>query len=112
MRKPTTEKAEVARLRRIYKDLPPNKLAIADGLIVQAARLRVRLDELWEDIQENGSLEPFVQSSATEPYLRERPASKMFTATDKSYQSIIKQLDALTPVSAPRSKLAEMLDDD
>ena len=111
MRKPATEKTEVARLRRIYKDLPPNKLAIA-GLIVQAARLRVRLDELWEDIQENGSLEPFVQSSATEPYLRERPASKMFTATDKSYQSIIKQLDALTPVSAPRSKLAEMLDDD
>ena len=112
MRKPTTEKTEVARLRRIYKDLPPNKLAIADGLIVQAARLRVRLDELWKDIQENGSLEPFVQSSTTEPYLRERPASKMFTATDKSYQSIIKQLDALTPVSAPRSKLAEMLDDD
>ena len=47
-------KAEIARLKRIYKDLPKNQYEVAMGLIVQAARLRARLDELWEDIQENG----------------------------------------------------------
>lgn len=41
--KEITEESEIRRLRRIYKDLPPNEFAVAQGLIVQAARLRVRL---------------------------------------------------------------------
>ena len=60
-----TEKSEIARLTKIYKNLPPNKFAVAQGLIVQAARLRVRLNQLWEDIQENGETERFTQSEKT-----------------------------------------------
>ena len=92
-----TEKSEIERLTEIYKDLPRNKLAVAQGLIQQAARLRVRLDKLWEDIQEHGETELFTQSENAPPYERERPASRTFTATDKSYQSIIKQLNELVP---------------
>ena len=32
-----------------------------------------------------------------EPYERERPASRIYTATNKSYQSIIKQLNDMIP---------------
>lgn len=92
-----TEKTETERLREIYKNLPPNKYAVAEGLIVQAARLRVRLDQLWRDLRKNGETEPFTQSPNAEPYDRERPASKIFTATDKNYQAIIKQLQELCP---------------
>ena len=53
---------EIARLNNIYKDLPPNQYAVAQGLIVQAARLRIRLDTLWEDIRKNGETEKFTQS--------------------------------------------------
>lgn len=106
-----TEKSEIERLTKIYKNLPPNKFAVAQGLIVQAARLRVRLNQLWEDIQENGETERFTQSEKTEPYERERPVARLFTSTDKNYQAIIKQLNELTPPSSNEGKLKELMRD-
>lgn len=111
MAKKRTEKSEINRLTKIFKDLPENQFAVAQGLIVQAARLRVRLDRLWEDIQENGETEQFSQSDKTDPYERERPAARLFTATDKNYQSVIKQLVEMVPQSQSRSKLAELMKD-
>lgn len=101
-------KAEIARLKRIYKDLPKNQYEVAMGLIVQAARLRARLDDLWKDIQDNGETELFSQSEKAEPYERERPAARLFTSTDKNYQSIMKQLADLTPPSKSISKLENL----
>ena len=91
------EQMEVERLTDLYKELPPKQFALAQGLIIQAARLRVRLDKLWAELEEKGETEWFTQSEKTEPYERERPASRTFTATDKSYQSIIKQLNDMLP---------------
>jgi hypothetical protein len=91
------EQAEIERLTEIYQELPPKQFALAQGLIIQAARLRVRLDKLWAELQEKGETEWFTQSEKTDPYERERPASRTFTATDKSYQSIIKQLNDMIP---------------
>ena len=107
-----TERSEIKRLTEIYKDLPPNEFAVAQGLIEQAARLRVRLDRLWKDLQKNGETELFSQSEKTQPYERERPSARLFTATDKNYQSIIKQLNELTPPSVAKSKLSELMEDE
>ena len=102
-----TEKSEITRLSSIYKGLPPNQMKVVEGLIVEAARLRVRLDYLWRDLQENGETESFTQSEKTEPYERERPQSRTYTATNKSYQAIIKQLSDLCPPSPEEDPLAE-----
>ncbi len=110
-KKRITEESEIRRLRRVYSGLPPNKRAVAEGLIIQAARLRVRLDQLWEDIQKNGETELFSQSDKTEPYDRERPSARLFTATDKNYQAIIRQLSDLTPPEARGSKLEALRDE-
>ncbi len=109
--KQTAEQAEIARLTEIYKDLPPNEFAVAQGLIVQAARLRARLDRLWADIEANGETEWFTQSEKTDPYERERPSARLFTATDKNYQAIIKQLNELTPPSKTGGKLEKLMQD-
>lgn len=101
------ERREYNRLKKIYAALPPNQLAVAEGLIRQAARLRVRLDALWEDLLENGETELFTQSANTDPYERERPSSRTFTATDKSYQAIIKQLNDICPEAQARDRLDE-----
>lgn len=111
MAKRITEESEIKRLTKIYKDLPENQFAVAQGLIVQAARLRVRLNQLWEEIQKHGETEMFSQSERTDPYERERPAARLFTATDKNYQSIIKQLNELIPPSKTSGKLSEMMRD-
>ena len=102
-----TEKSEITRLSRIYAGLPPNQMKVVEGLIVEAARLRVRLDYLWKDLQENGETEMFTQSERTDPYERERPQSRTYTATNKSYQAIIKQLSDLCPPSEEEDPLAE-----
>lgn len=103
---------EINRLRKLYKPLPENQFALVEGLIVQAARLRVRLDDLWADIQENGETELFNQSEKTEPYERRRPVAELFTATDKNYQAIIKLLDEKLPssISSGKSRLGALRD--
>lgn len=90
-------KKEFQRLKRIYKDLPKDAMSLVDGLLVEAARLRISLDFLWSDICVNGDTEMFSQSDKTEPYERERPAARLYNARNKSYQTIIKQLNDLRP---------------
>ena len=108
----TPEQLEVDRLTEIYQGLPPKQFALAQGLIIQAARLRVRLDKLWAELQEKGETEWFTQSDKTDPYERERPASRTFTATDKSYQSIIKQLNDMLPTETEKADDLELNLDD
>lgn len=100
MKQKTTVDAEIARLTELYEELPPKKFELAQGLILQAARLRVRLDKLWEEIEKDGDFEQFTQSEKTPSYERERPCARLFTQTDKNYQTIIKQLDAMLPPEA------------
>lgn len=107
------EKREIARLTELYKSLPSKQFAIAQGLIAEAARLRVRLDKLWEDIAENGETELFRQGSES-PYERERPVSRIYTATNKNYQMIIRQLNDMLPdepAIVADSKLGSFLDE-
>lgn len=85
-------KAEIKRLENIFKDMPQTEKTVVKGLIVQAARIRISLDEMWLDIVENGETEYFTQSEKTDPYERQRPISQIFTQRDKSYQTIIKLL--------------------
>lgn len=88
-------KKEYARLKRNYKELPPDTLKVVDGLLIQAARLRVSLDDAWEDIQTNGAYELFSQSEKMEPYERERPITRIYTQREQNYQKIIHQLTDL-----------------
>ena len=89
------------RLLAVYDVLPPRQFATAAGLIVQAARLRVQLDDLAADIAENGLAELFRQSVNVEPYQRERPAASLFGKLDKNYQAIMRQLSDLLPNEPP-----------
>lgn len=94
-------KKEKARLQKLYKDMPENQKKLTEGLIVQAARLRVLLDEMWVDITENGDYDLFSQSDKQEPYERERPAAKMYNSRNDSYCRILKQLSEILPEEKP-----------
>lgn len=106
--KEITEKSEIARLTKIYKNLPPHKFKVVQGLIAEAARLRVLLNVLWEDIDENGTTEMFSQSKDAEKYERERPQAKQYIAANKSYLAIIKQLSEIAPESVGKGKLDKL----
>jgi hypothetical protein len=102
---------EYKRLDRLFVDLPEQNRKAVDGLIVQAARLRVSLDDMWVYLCENGETEPFTQSVNTKPYDRLRPIALLFGQRDKSYQSIIKQLCEKLPQEVAEN-VQEELDND
>ena len=110
-KKPLSVDSETRRLRKIFAGLPAGQLAVVDGLIIQAARLRVQLNEVYEDLVENGRTEMFQQSEKCEPYERERPAAAQFVKLDKSYQSVIKQLVELAPTKAEGGRLEALMRD-
>lgn len=106
----TNAEEEEERLRDRLKNIPKDKLELADGLIVQAARLRVLLDDNWNDILERGEYEQFQQSETLKPYDRKRPIVENYDARDKTYKEIIKQLTDLIPKQdsspiSPRDRL-------
>lgn len=94
-------------LKALYKDIPANKLQLCDGLLREAARLKVSLDDLWADIKENGSTE--LDERGKE---KERPASAIFSTRDKSYRACIKHLDSLLPAGAKSSGFSKLDDDE
>lgn len=103
---------EYNRLKKLYQSIPENKFQLFEGLITQAARLKVQLDVLWLDIQVNGVSEEFQNGKDVEPISRERAESKLFTQLDKSYQAIIRQLSDHLPTETKKaSKLDKLLDD-
>lgn len=89
--------AETKRLSVLFKEIPKDKIEAVEGLIIQAARLRILLDEMWIDITEKGDYELFSQSERQDPYERERPVAKLYNSRDGAYQKVIKQLTDYLP---------------
>lgn len=106
--KKSREQEEYDRLSVLYQKIPSNKRALVDGLLWQAARLRVSLDDLYADIQKNGNTEMFKQANDGVEFPRERPESKIFATRDKSYLAIIKKLDELLPMQEVKSGFAKL----
>lgn len=85
-------KKEYARLKKVFAGLGEDEGAVCEGLMVQAARLRVLLDDAWLDISEKGDVEMFTQSENAPPYERKRPVAELYNAREKNYQTAIRQL--------------------
>ncbi|TFI75542.1 DNA-binding protein [Carnobacterium divergens] len=100
---------EKERLEKLFDKVPSDKLNLVEGLIIQAARLRILLDDNWKDIIENGEYEKFKQSENQMAYDRKRPIVENYDNRDKTYQSIIKQLTELLPHGVKQDKRNKLL---
>ena len=90
-------RAEKARIKRLYRNLPKEAAGTVAGLIDQAAFMRIECEDMAADLQDNGWTEKFQQSERLEPYDRARPIGQAYNSTNANYQKIIKQLTALLP---------------
>ena len=88
---------EKNRLKKQFKGIDDRNRAMVEGLIEQAAFMRVKLQDLSDDIIENGVTELFSQGKDQEPYERQRPAANVYNSMNGNYQKIIKQLNDLLP---------------
>lgn len=102
--------AEEERLSNLFNDIDEDKKKVVSGLITQAARLKILLDEMWIDISEKDDYELFSQSENQIPYERERPVAKQYNSRDQSYQRVIKQLTDYLPEEEREPKKKAALD--
>lgn len=103
-----TVKSEKERIGKILEDMPKNELDLSQGLIEEAAWIRVKLRKLRADIDKNGLFEDFQQSEKLEPYQRERPQAKQYHAFYKDYESAVVKLLERCPPTKRASKLEEL----
>lgn len=88
-------KKEILKLRRLFKNLPPDKKKATEGLIQEAAFMKVTLEEARYVIDQEGILETFEQGS--QKFLREHPATKVYNTMIQRYSAVCKQLFDMIP---------------
>lgn len=98
---------ETRRLKKIFKDLEPNKLKTVDALIKRAAFITVSLQELEEQLNRDGWVEEY-QNGRNQCGLKKSAAAEVHISLTKNLSTIMKQLIDLVPASQKKSKLSEM----
>ena len=95
-------KREIKRVNDIYREISEKERAAIEGLIRRAAFMRVTLEDMEADLDENGFTELFTQSKDVEPYERERPIARLYNTMNKNYQGIMKQLTEFVVKEPPK----------
>lgn len=114
MAKPSKEtriKREQKRLDAIFVARSEKEQAAIEPLIKRAAYMRVTLEDMETDLDENGFVEMFTQSEKTDPYERERPIARLYNTMNKNYQSIMKQLTEFVEKEPPKADEGDGFDD-
>ena len=93
--KDTLVKREIARLTGLFKDIEKNRRLSTNGLINEAAFMKVTLQELKYEIDKDGPIDEMSQGEYS--ILREHPALKSYNTMVQRYAAILKQLTDLLP---------------
>lgn len=89
-------KKETNKLKKLFKDLPNNKMKMAEKLIENASFMSITLDELKNDIKIYGVKETYVNGKDQYGF-KESIESKTYNTMVKNYMNIIKQLNDMLP---------------
>ena len=100
-------KLEIRRLRKIFssEQYDAESLHFIHSLIDRAAFLRVELEYIERDLQQEGMMDFFIQGTQT--LWREHPLSKVHAQHSKSYRETIKQLESYMGDRGSSSKTEE-----
>ena len=89
------QKKEQNRIKKIYKNLPKERLEIAKKLIERAAYMLVSLEDMEAKISEDGLVVRMPQGSYE--IERAHPLLQPYNAMVKNYNATIKQLNEMLP---------------
>lgn len=108
MTKKTRIKREKDRLLDIFKDLEANKLSTCQALIDRAAFITISLQDLEEQLNATGWVEPY-QNGENQSGLKKAAAADVHISLTKNLNSIVKQLLELVPPAQKKSRLEMMM---
>ena len=106
--KETRIRKEKKRLQEIFKDMEPNKLSTCQALIDRAAFITISLQDLEEQLNETGWVEPY-QNGENQSGLKKAAAADVHISLTKNLNAIVKQLLDLVPPAQKESRLAAMM---
>lgn len=98
MSKDSEIKSELAKLKKIFKDIPEDKKDLVAGLIENAAFMTVTLRELQKDIAKNGPVVTQVNGNGFE-VTQENPAQKSYNSMVQKYTQVIRDLNQYLPTT-------------
>lgn len=101
-------KAKEKKIKKLFRDVPPEKAQFADGLCYQFAVTSVTLERLVEEINHGELIENFVNGS--QEFRRENPALKSYNVTIKSFTALAKSLLDLLPDDSQKQAGDALLD--
>ena len=90
---------ELNKLKKIFKDIEPNKQKVVEKLISNAAFMAESLEELQGIIGEKGFTEEY-QNGANQFGVKKCSEVEIYNTMIKNYSSVIKQLVDLLPNEA------------
>lgn len=100
-------KKEIRKLWRLFRLLPKDKRKAVEGLIQEAAFMRVTLEETRHIIDQQGIIEVFEQGS--QRFLREHPATKVYNTMINRYVAVCKQLFDMLPETEAKEPQDELM---
>lgn len=84
-------KKEYERLIALFDGISTNRLVAVEPLVLECARLKVRLDALWENICEFGEIEQYGNHE------RQRAASSLYNTLTAQYYKILYNISGMIP---------------
>lgn len=83
-------KAEVVRIKKMFKEMSKEKLKIIEGLINEAAFMKITLEGIRQELLEEGTTEWFQQGA--QKFKRQHPSVDTYTTLISKYSTVMNQL--------------------
>lgn len=99
---------ELRNLKKIAKNVPSDKKIIADSIIKELSFMAYTLEELRQNVKENGAVDYFINGK--QEMWRESPALKSYSTMIQRYSLLYKQLTDLLPKSSDVQNSSELID--
>lgn len=99
---------EIKRIKKLYKNLEKNKIKVVEGLVAEAAFMKLSLEELREDLFENGMTELY--ENGPQVVNRERPETKIYATIIQRYSNVMKQLIDYMPTEEKKEEKDQLME--
>ena len=95
-------------LKEILEKIPADKQAVGGRIADELIFMQATLENLKKQIEENGTVEHFINGSQN--FMRESPALKSYNTTIQRYSALYKQLVELMPKEQPIQSASAVYD--
>ena len=101
---------EYTRMKKLFSAMPENELSFCDPLLQNAAFMKVTLEDLQRQINENGVTDQY-QNGANQSGTKASADLQAYNSLAKVYNALMDKLSAKLPKEVRQSRLAAMMNE-